>query len=72
MLLALLLFKGLAIELVAKSCLTFLGQNQNCSFAYTVWCIYRSRANRFNIKLVMKGHQVYLAYEGCGVSVIWL
>lgn len=30
------------------------------------------RANRFNIKLVMKGHQVYLAYEGCGISVIWL
>lgn len=46
MLLALLLFKGLAIESVAKSCLTFLGQNQNCSFAYTVWCIYRSKSKQ--------------------------
>lgn len=72
MFLALLLFEGLAIEPEAKSCLTSMGQNQNCSLPTQCGVFIVPRANRFNIKVVLKGHQVYLAYEGCGISVICL
>lgn len=68
--LALLLFDGLATESVAKSCLTSWTRVRTAVLPIQCGVFIIPRANRFNIKVVMKGHQVYLAYEGCGISVI--